>query len=143
MDSAAGRVFIILLLRIYSNDGPVEDDARVLARRTGLPVKRVAGALESLISAGKIIRLEDGKYDILATHDELAHRERLIKNAQNAGKESARKHLINQQIVATTVQPPFNNKTRKENNREEEKDSNESRAQERAAFGSVLGRVST
>jgi hypothetical protein len=61
MDSDAGYVFIILLLRIYANDGPVEDDTRALARRTGLSVKRVATALESLISAGKIIRLEDGK----------------------------------------------------------------------------------
>jgi uncharacterized protein YdaU (DUF1376 family) len=140
MEPNAGYVYLVILFRIFDADGPVADDEHTLARRINLPVKKVAAAIEWLIRHKKVTRLEDGKCDSPTTHDELAHREKMIKDAQNAGKESARKRLINQQNGATLVERPFNDKIREEERREEseseskKESTNESRAQERVAF---------
>ena len=108
MDPDSICVYTILLLRIYEDDGPVADDARVLANRSNLSFKRTTAALEWLIGRGFIARLDSGKYDIPTTHAELARREKRINNAQSAGNESARKRLLDQRCDSTLVQRPSN-----------------------------------
>lgn len=111
-----GYVYTMILLRIYEVGGPVDDDEHVLARRTGYATKKVAEAIQWLIARDKIQRLENGFLDSRTTHEELAYREKLIKDAQNAGNSSGKKRAKvsfkktkqNQQIVSTPVERPLN-----------------------------------
>jgi hypothetical protein len=97
MDPDSICIYMVLLLRIFENDGPVSDDARVLSRRTSLSVKRVVAALESLIGLGFVVRLDSGRFDIPATHAELAHRQEIIKQKMRVNGHETRKSLMNQQ----------------------------------------------
>jgi uncharacterized protein YdaU (DUF1376 family) len=88
-----GYVYTMILLRIYEVGGPIDDDDGVLARRTGLTLKRAAEAISWLIQRGKVQRLISGLLDSETTHEELAYREKLLIDASQAGKESAKKRL--------------------------------------------------
>jgi hypothetical protein len=111
-----GYVYTMVLLRIYEVGGPVDDDEHVLARRTGHTVKKVSEAIQWLVARDKIQRLENGLLDSRTTHEELAYREKLIKDAQNAGNSSVKKRASvsfkkdkqNQQIDPTPVERPLN-----------------------------------
>ena len=87
-----GYVYTMILMRIYEVGGPIDDDEQVLARRTGYAIKKVAEAIQWLVQRDKIQRLENGLLDdSRTTHEELAYREKLIKDAQNAGNVSGKK----------------------------------------------------
>jgi uncharacterized protein YdaU (DUF1376 family) len=51
-------VYVTTLLRIYETGGPITDDDRVLARRTGLERARVAAAMARLFELGKLVQTE-------------------------------------------------------------------------------------
>ena len=114
-----GYVYTMILMRIYEVGGPIDDDEHVLARRTGYAVKKVAEAIQWLVQRDKIQRLENGLLDSRTTHEELAYREKLIKDAQNAGNVSGKKRLKvsfkkgkqNQQIEPTTVELTLNSRS--------------------------------
>jgi uncharacterized protein YdaU (DUF1376 family) len=116
MESDCGYLYTVILLRIYEVGGPISDDERTLARRTGLSPKKVAAALAWLIKYGKIDSLERGLLDSVTTHEEIAYREKLIKDAKKAGNTSVKKragvlfkkHKQNQQNGATPVERPLN-----------------------------------
>jgi hypothetical protein len=111
MPPDAGLVYLVTYMRVFDTDGPVADDASVIARRIGLSPKRAAVGLEWLIRRGKIEKLDVG-YDIPATRDILADRRKRIQDNQIAGKESARSReqkLLTYQRDATSVERPFNN----------------------------------
>ena len=56
------HVFLITLLRIYETRGPIRDDDRALARRTGLSVRKVTAAKARLFETGKLLTTGDGAY---------------------------------------------------------------------------------
>jgi hypothetical protein len=91
MEADEGYTYISALLRIYETGGPVAENARTLSRRTGLPERKVAAALESLIATGKLIRCDDGRLDSLSTHDELEWQKNRKIDQSSAGKASAAK----------------------------------------------------
>jgi uncharacterized protein YdaU (DUF1376 family) len=91
MEPDCGYLYTVILLRIYEVGGPISDDERTLARRTGLSPKKIAAALAWLIKYGKIDSLENGYLDSATTHAELAFREKSIKDAIKAGKESSKR----------------------------------------------------
>jgi hypothetical protein len=137
MTPDAGLVYLVVLLRIFDADGPVADDAGVIARRTGLSAKRSAAAIEWLVSCDRITKLENGRYDIPKTHDELAHRKKRLKDAQSAGNASALKRLLNQRRDPTPVQQPSNyiDSESESKKTESEKRAREERALCAEAFG--------
>jgi hypothetical protein len=95
-----GYVFITVLCRIYEEGGPVEDSAATLARRTGLPERRVAASLKSL-TATKRITIEDGFIDSESTHEILGERENVIGiaiiNGKAGGKQKAENGALKRQ----------------------------------------------
>ena len=116
MEPEQGYVYTMILMRIYEVGGPIDDDERVLARRTGHTVKKVTEAIQWLVAKDKVQRLETGLLDSCTTHEELAYREKSIKDAQNAGNSSSKKRagvLFKkpkqlQQKDATPVERPLN-----------------------------------
>jgi hypothetical protein len=137
MPHDAGSVYLVTYMRIFDADGPVADDASVIARRIDLPLKRARAGLAWLVCHGKIEKLGTG-YDVPATRDLLADRRKKIQDKRNAGKESARareqKLLTFQQNNSTAVQHPFNNVREDEESDYKRESTNESRATERALF---------
>ncbi|MGU3496371.1 hypothetical protein ACLBXM_20215 [Xanthobacteraceae bacterium A53D] len=121
-----GYVYIVTLLRIYETGAPVKETSRTLSRRSGLPERRVAAALEGLLDAGKLTRLEDGQLDSASTHEEIAWQENVRQSQSAAGKASAAKRSIprakivetaaeekaqqNQQVEPTADERPFKHK---------------------------------
>lgn len=88
MPPDAGYVYTVVLLRTYEVAGPCPDSAAVLARRTGLPERRVLKALDWLIDQRKLAPSDRGfvnpyAAEVLADVD--AHRNSL----STAGKKGA------------------------------------------------------
>lgn len=112
MQADEGFVYVVALMRIYETGGPVAETARTLARRTGMTERRAANALAELVSAGKIIMLEDGRIDAESTHEEIAWQQGKRHANSVAGKISAEKRAgktqRNQRKSATDVEQPFN-----------------------------------
>ena len=111
-----GYVYTMILMRIYEVGGPIDDDEYVLSRRTGYAVKKVADAIQWLLQRDKIQRLGTGLLDSRTTHEELSYREKLIKDAKNAGNSSVKRRIKvsfkktqqNQQNKSTPVERPLN-----------------------------------
>jgi hypothetical protein len=110
MPPDCGYVYTVIIMRIYETGGPVADDAGVISRRTGMPLKRVELALEWLLTRVKLALTPDHCFDCEKTHSELAGRKKRISDAKTAGKHSAEKRLINQSPEPTVVEPSFNYK---------------------------------
>lgn len=82
-------IYLTILLRIYEVGGPITDDAGSLKRRTGMTVRRVAQAIESLAQDGKITILSDDRIDSSSTHAELEFQRESRADKSGAGKASA------------------------------------------------------
>lgn len=96
MEPDEGYVYVVILMRIYEDGGPIRDDARTLARRTGYTERRVANALAGLIRSGRI-SAENNLIDSDTTHETLRERERTSESASSAGKTSAAKRAEKRQ----------------------------------------------
>lgn len=121
-----GYVYVVLLMRIYETGGPVAETDRTLSRRTGLPERKVAAALQFLIDIAKVYRLPDGRLDSASTHDEIEWQIARRADQSKAGKASKSKKNVsflktngsgdgekpqqNQQNEATSVQQASNHK---------------------------------
>lgn len=107
-----GYVYTVILLRIYETGGPIAETARTLHRRTGLPERRVAAAIDALLSAGKVQLFDDGRLDSSSTHDEIAWQGRSREAQSKAGKTSAEKRAKkdeqSQRSAPTRVERPLN-----------------------------------
>lgn len=119
-----GYVYVVLLLRIYETGGPVMESDRTMSRRTGLPERKVASALQFLIETAKVVRLDDGRLDSLSTHDEIRWQLDRRHDQSKAGKASKSKKNVsflkkdasgdggkteqNQQNKATSVEQASN-----------------------------------
>lgn len=93
-------VYLIVLLRIYEVGGPIHDNARALAVRCGLPVKRTEAALQALVEDGKIADLNGLLFNDVAAEiiADQAERKDVRKKAASAGGfAKAKKHHENQQ----------------------------------------------
>lgn len=108
MQPDEGYLYVCILMRIYETGGPVADNYRILARRTGLTERRVSTALQSLVGMSKISVGPDGYIDSESTHENLAEQNELKNAARKAGKASADKRLNNveqnQQVDPTIVE---------------------------------------
>jgi uncharacterized protein YdaU (DUF1376 family) len=108
MQPDEGYLYVIVTMRIYEVGGPIADNVKVLARRTGLSERRVAAALSALVEMDKICVAEDGAIDIVETHEILDDREKVLLNAKNGGNASAEsrrnKTQQNQQNALTGVE---------------------------------------
>ncbi len=132
LDPDEGLTYVTALLRIYETGGPVAETGKTLSRRTGLPERKAAAALERLIEAGKLLRTAEGRLDSATTHEEIRWQTERRGDQSAAGKASAarrqqqaaaeknaasiksddenegQKAQQNQQIGATAVQRPSN-----------------------------------
>ncbi len=104
-------VYVICMLRIHEVGGPISDDERALARRTGLTVNRVAKALERLLAHGKLTKAADG-YVSESAKATIADQKRrmtdLSERQSRRAKErwrSEKKDHSNQQTDDATAQP--------------------------------------
>lgn len=115
MEPSDGYLYTTILLRIYETGGPIRDDVRSLARRTGLREKLVANGLQFLGRNGLILILDDGRIDSQTTYENLQERKKVLITARNAGNESAKKRAEinkeNQQNEATAVDLPLNGRS--------------------------------
>jgi len=91
LDPDEGLTYVTVLLRIYETGHAVAETAKTLSRRTGLAERKVTAALDGLIKAGKISRLDDGRLDSTSTHGEIAWQRDRSRDQSNAGKASAAK----------------------------------------------------
>lgn len=98
LDPDEGLTYVTALLRIYETGGPVAETGKTLSRRTGLPERKAAAALERLIEAGKLLRTADGRLDSATTHEEIRWQTERRGDQSAAGKASAAKRQ--QQAVA-------------------------------------------
>lgn len=101
MSPEEGYTYTVLLMRIYEADGPVPENSRTLARRTGLSERKVGEAVEALISMGKIQRLPDGRLDSETTHGEITARADRREAKSDAGKASAEKRSEARKNIAS------------------------------------------
>jgi uncharacterized protein YdaU (DUF1376 family) len=104
-------VFLIVLLRIYETGGPIDDDDRALARRTGLTPRRVASARERLFALGKLVMTDqDGHYTnpVAAKEIEAAKKRigALSENQSSRAKKGWEKAKQNQQTADAAGMPP-------------------------------------
>lgn len=100
-------VYIMLLCRMYEEDGPVEYHTLKLSTYCGMREKTFAAVAEKLMALGKII-MSDGMIFNARAAIEIADRADKLKNNSKAGKVSAEKRQGNQGVEATDVQQPFN-----------------------------------
>lgn len=85
-------IYVVILLRIYEAGGPCPDPVDALARRTHISVKRASFAVDALLKAGKITRMEGGLMNPVADRTLLASTARSAKLSQSGfagGKKSA------------------------------------------------------
>lgn len=153
MEAYEGYVYVVTLLRIHEMGGPVAETSRSLARRTGLPERKVVAALESLFEAGKLQRLTDGRLDSPSTHGEIAWQEERRDGQSKAGRASAAKRAAKhgdgrelaaiekgqqkQRTASTSAERPSNHKEEdREKEKEEEKEATTAlRSAERPPLG--------
>jgi len=84
-------VYTAIYFRVFEVDGPITDDASVLARRAGLTARRIEKALRWLLDHDIIESLPDGRIDVPATREILADRRRRCEGTSAVAKAAAKK----------------------------------------------------
>jgi uncharacterized protein YdaU (DUF1376 family) len=100
-------VYMMLLCRIYEENGPVEYHVRRLATYCGMREQTFLKSVQSLIDLGKLT-VAAGMLSNPRAEAEIAKRARDLENNSKAGKASAEKRQGKQGRGATDVQQPFN-----------------------------------
>ena len=100
-------LYMMLLARIYEENGPVEYHPLRLSTYCGMREATFVKTLEKLLALGKIT-LRDGMLSNGRAEEEISNRSHDLKNASKAGKASAEKRQQNQRQDATRVQQAFN-----------------------------------
>ena len=100
-------VYMMLLCRIYEEDGPVEWHVVRLATYCGMREKTFEKTVERLLVLGKLT-IESGMLSNARAMTEISSRASKLKNNSKAGKASAEKRQQNQQNDATDVEQTFN-----------------------------------
>jgi uncharacterized protein YdaU (DUF1376 family) len=121
LDDGAYRVYHVIIQMIYQHGGPIKLSERGLAGRCNQARPTFRKNLETLISLGKLKRIDD-KITNKRAQSELERREEVSKNKAEAGKlsgASRRKTLTDQEKPRTDVHPSANEEKREEENREE------------------------
>lgn len=104
-------VYIMLLCRIYEEDGPLEFNPLVLSTYCEMRQTAFEKTAERLIALGKL-RLSDGMLFNDKAEEVISDRAVRVENAKRAGEISAQKRQTNQRDQPTDVQPPSNYKNR-------------------------------
>jgi uncharacterized protein YdaU (DUF1376 family) len=100
-------ILIMLLCRIYEENGPIEYHVSRLATYCGTRDAAFVKIVERLIDLGKFNLSEDRLSNIRAGA-EIQKREACLERASRAGKASAQKNQQKQQQEPTAVQQSFN-----------------------------------
>lgn len=100
-------VYMMLLCRIYEENGPVEGNILRLSTYCGMRQSTFEKTLEKLVALGKLT-LIDGMLSNDRAEIEISKRANDLKNSSKAGKASAEKRQQKQQSSPTTVEVPFN-----------------------------------
>lgn len=79
-----GYLYVVIILRIYEVRGPLSDNIRTLARRTGFSMKRTERCLQNLIEAGKLVTADGVISNPHAEKFMTAQIEKQIERKQNA-----------------------------------------------------------
>jgi len=95
-------VYVMLLCRMYEENGPVEYHPFRLATYCGMREKSFCAVAEKLMALGKI-SLADGRIFNDRAQEEIEKRANGLKMASEAGKASAEKRQQNQGNVSTPV----------------------------------------
>lgn len=102
-------VYIMLLCRIYEEEGPIKNNPLILATYCEMRQPTFEKTLERLVALGKLT-LSDGVLSNDKADDVISDRVVRSENAKTAGKASAGKRQENQRQSATGVPRPFNHK---------------------------------
>lgn len=100
-------VYMMLLCRIYEENGPVEYNALRLSTYCGMRQNTFDKTFEKLVALGKI-SLIDGMLSNHRADAEISKRANDLKNSSKAGKASAEKRQQKQQKNPTDVNRSFN-----------------------------------
>jgi uncharacterized protein YdaU (DUF1376 family) len=100
-------VYMMLLCRIYEENGPVEYHLRRLATYCGMREATFEKVVSDLVDLGKLT-LTDGMLSNRRAEAEISKRSHDLENNVRAGKASAEKRQQKQQQNATPVQQTFN-----------------------------------
>jgi uncharacterized protein YdaU (DUF1376 family) len=100
-------VYMMLLCRMYEENGPIEYHVLRLSTYCGMRQKTFEAVAEKLIALGKIT-LENGMMFNDRAEREISSRANDLENNIKAGKASAKKRQQKQRKISTPVQRPFN-----------------------------------
>jgi len=100
-------VYIMLLCRMYEENGPIEYHVLRLSTYCGMREKTFQMVTEKLVALGKL-SLSDGMLFNDKAASVISDRSDKLKNNSKAGKRSAEKRQQNQSSAATDVQQAFN-----------------------------------
>ncbi|NYD82086.1 uncharacterized protein YdaU (DUF1376 family) [Ochrobactrum intermedium] len=100
-------VYMMMLCRIYEENGPVEFHVMRLSTYCGMRESTFVKTVEKLIKLGKL-QLVEGKITNHRAEAEISSRANKLKNNSKAGKASAEKRQQKQRLASTDVQQPFN-----------------------------------
>lgn len=100
-------VYMMLLCRIYEENGPVEYHPRRLAAYCGMREPSFEKTVSVLVDLGKLT-LVSGYLSNPRAEAEIEKRARDLENSSKAGRASAEKRQQKQRSDATHVQRPFN-----------------------------------
>lgn len=96
MSAEEQLVYLTTLLRIYEVNGPIGDDAAMLARRTGLTQRKVSAAIARLCDTGKLM-VEAGRLMNPVAKQEIEDAKTISVERSKAGKNKSQKVEQNQQ----------------------------------------------
>jgi uncharacterized protein YdaU (DUF1376 family) len=100
-------LYVMLLCRMYEENGPIEDHALKLSTYCGMRQATFEKTLQKLVDLGKIER-HNGRLFNDRARIEISNRANDLEIAIRAGKASAEKRQIKQGQDATPVQRSFN-----------------------------------
>jgi hypothetical protein len=89
MTAEEGYTYVIAILRMYEVGGPIAETARSLALRAHLSERKVAAAVASLITAGKLATTENGRLFNPVAAEEIATQKTRTKSQSDGGVEGA------------------------------------------------------
>jgi uncharacterized protein YdaU (DUF1376 family) len=100
-------VYMMLLCRIYEENGPVDFNPLRLSTYCGMRQATFENVVSKLLDLGKL-EMVGGTITNRRAEAEISKRADDLKNSSKAGKASAKKRQEKQRGAATDVQQPFN-----------------------------------
>lgn len=90
LKSTQALIYMVVIMRIYEEDGPCTDSARALGQRVGLDARTVQTALNTLLKTGKLWKAERGGLMEDSALDELIERRSRAEDHAKIAQPSAK-----------------------------------------------------